>query len=188
MRGVLGAGERAVQHAQTWLLSAEPGSRIHDVQEDPRFQHRGVDLLWELPSGEVRGVEVKGDRSPRHRRRYFFELVSNLERDTPGCFLYSGADLLVYVFLTQGELHVLPLKAVREWFLPRAKSYELRNTSTQTGAIRYTTVGAVVPVKDVREAVPGVQYIPLPRRGGRPVEGAPAGGTDSEKPEEDVPF
>jgi hypothetical protein len=194
MRGVLGAGERAVQHARTWLLSAEPGSRIHDVQEDPRFQHRGVDLLWELPSGEVRGVEVKGDRSPRHRRRYFFELVSNLERDTPGCFLYSGADLLVYVFLSQGELHVLPLKAVREWFLPRAKSYELRNTSTQTGAIRYTTVGAVVPVKDVREAVPGVQYIPLPRRGGRPAEGASAEGeasaqgTAPEPPEEDVPF
>lgn len=191
MRGVMGAAQRAVEHARDWLLSSEPGSRIHDVQEDPRFQHRGVDLLWELPSGEVRGIEVKGDRQPR-RRRYFFELVSNLERDTPGCFLYSGADLMVYVFLAQAELHVLPLPAVREWFLPRAKEYELRHTFTQTGAIRYTTVGAVVPVKDVRDSVPEVRCIPLARRGAEPAAPpateAPGATPVQEPPEEDVPF
>ncbi|NVJ27359.1 MULTISPECIES: hypothetical protein [Myxococcus] len=162
MRGVQGAADRAVQHARTWLLETEPGSRVHDVQSDPRFQHRGVDLLWELPTGEVRGIEVKGDRNAT-RRRYFFELVSNLEKDTPGCFLYSGADLLVYVFLSQGELHVLPLKAVRDWFLPRAKEYTLKHAFTQTGAIRYTTVGAVVPTRDVVEGVPRVLKIPLKR-------------------------
>jgi hypothetical protein len=187
MRGVMAAADRAVQHARAWLLESEPGSRVHDVQEDPRFQHRGVDLLWELPSGEVRGVEVKGDRRPRSRRNYFFELISNLEKDTPGCFLYSGADLMVYVFLGQGELHVLPLKDVRDWFLPRAKGYTLKHTFTQTGAIKYTTVGAVVPCRDVREGVPGVRYIPLRR----PAE-APANEAVLPEPtkatEEDVPF
>jgi hypothetical protein len=193
MRGVMGVGDRAVQHARAWLQSQEPGSRVHDVQEDPRFQHRGVDLLWELPSGEVRGIEVKGDRQPR-RKRYFFELVSNLERDTPGCFLYSGADLMLYVFLVQGELHVLPLKAVREWFLPRAKAYELRHTFTQTGAIRYTTVGAIVPVKDVQEGVAAVKVIRLPRRGEEPEASssqaslAAASTAAPEPTEEDVPY
>lgn len=161
MRGVQGAADRAVQHARTWMFETAPGSRIHDVQEDPRFQHRGVDLLWELPTGEVRGIEVKGDRNPR--RRYWFELVSNVEKDTPGCFLYSGADLLVYVFLSQAELHVLPLKDVREWFLPRAKAYALKHTSTKTGAIRYTTVGAVVPCREVLDAVPSALYVSLKR-------------------------
>ncbi|MCP3138855.1 hypothetical protein [Pyxidicoccus xibeiensis] len=175
MRGVQGAADRAVQHARAWLLQTEPGSRVHDVQADPRFQHRGVDLLWELPSGEVRGIEVKGDRNAT-RRRYFFELVSNLEKDTPGCFLYSGADLLVYVFLSQGELHVLPMRAAREWFLPRAKEYSLKHAFTQTGAIRYTTVGAVVPVRDVAEGVPGVLRVPLKRTAsaGKDAEEAPA--------------
>jgi hypothetical protein len=161
MRGVQGAADRAVQHARTWMLETAPGSRIHDVQTDPRFQHRGVDLLWELPTGEVRGIEVKGDRQTR--RRYWFELVSNVEKDTPGCFLYSGADLMVYVFLSQAELHVLPLKQVREWFLPRAKAYALKHTSTKTGAIRYTTVGAVVPCHEVLDAVPSVLCVPLKR-------------------------
>ncbi|HYH94765.1 hypothetical protein [Hyalangium sp.] len=165
MRGVQGAADRAVQHARAWMLETAPGSRVHDVQEDPRFQHRGVDLLWELTSGEVRGIEVKGDRHPR--RRYWFELVSNVEKDTPGCFLYSSADLLVYVFLAQAQLHVLPLKEVREWFLPRAKAYALKQTSTKTGAIRYTTVGAVVPCHEVLEAVPSVLQVPLKRGAGK---------------------
>jgi hypothetical protein len=165
MRGVQGAADRAVRHARAWMQETAPGSRIHDVSLDPRFQHRGVDLLWELPTGEVRGIEVKGDRQTR--RRYWFELVSNVEKDTPGCFLYSGADLMLYVFLSQAELHVLPLKEVREWFLPRAKAYALKHTSTKTGAIRYTTVGAIVPCHEVLEAVPSVLWVSL-KRGAEP--------------------
>jgi hypothetical protein len=170
MRGVQGAADRAVRHARAWMQETAPGSRVHDVSLDPRFQHRGVDLLWELPSGEVRGVEVKGDRQTR--RRYWFELVSNVEKDTPGCFLYSGADLMLYVFLSQAELHVLPLKEVREWFLPRAKAYALKHTSTKTGAIRYTTVGAIVPCHEVLEGVPSVLWVSL-KRGAEPEAASP---------------
>jgi hypothetical protein len=184
MRGVQGAADRAVQHATTWMLETAPGSRVHDVQTDPRFQHRGVDLLWELSTGEVRGIEVKGDRQTR--RRYWFELVSNVEKDTPGCFLYSGADLMMYVFLTQAELHVLPLKDVREWFLPRAKAYALKHTSTKTGAIRYTTVGAVVPCREVLDAVPSALCVPLKRGAskGAVAEETPA---SPESPSEEAP-
>ncbi len=152
MRGVQGAADRGVEQARASLTALEPDCRLHDVQQDPRFQHRGVDLLWELPTGEVRGVEVKADRLGK--KRYFLELVSNLEKDTPGCFLYSGADLLVYVFLEQKEIHHLPLKAAREWFLPRAKDYPLRHTQTRMGPLTYTTVGAIVPVRDVLCGVP----------------------------------
>ena len=176
MRGVQGAADRAVRHARAWMLETAPGSLVHDVSLDPRFQHRGVDLLWELPLGEVRGVEVKGDRQTR--RRYWFELVSNVEKDTPGCFLYSGADLMLYVFLSQAELHVLPLKEVREWFLPRAKAYALKHTSTKTGAIRYTTVGAIVPCHEVLEAVPAVLWVSL-KKPAEPAEPAELQGEQS---------
>ncbi len=160
MRGVQGAADRAVMLARAYLEGASPGSRVHDVQADPRFQHRGVDLLWERPGEPVWGVEVKGDRHG-HRGNYFFELVSNLEKDTPGCFLYSTADLLLYVFLAEQEVHALPLLATRAWFLERAKSFPLKSTRTRTGAQTYTTVGAVVPVRQVLEGVEGTQRLRL---------------------------
>jgi hypothetical protein len=154
MRGVTGAAERAVALAREWLCLDCPEGRVHDVQDDPRFRHRGVDLLWERPALPVLGVEVKGDRQGKRRGNYFFELVSNVEKDSPGCFLYSVADLLVYVFLDARELHCLRLPELRQWFVPRAKQYALKTTRTRTGAHLYTTVGAIVPVREVRAAVP----------------------------------
>jgi hypothetical protein len=153
MRGVMGAADRGVALAREALLRQVPGSSLHDVQNDPRFQHRGVDLLWDRPGHPPTGVEVKGDRAGWRRGTYFFELISNAEKDAPGCFLYSVADLLVYVFLESREVHCLPLPKLREWFVPVAKEYPLKTTKTRTGAIIYTTVGASVPLRDVRAAM-----------------------------------
>ena len=166
MHGVMGAADRAVSLAREVLLAEVPGSRIHDVQQDPRFQHRGVDLLWDRPGQPVQGVEVKGDRQGGRRGNYFFELLSNAERESPGCFLYSEADLMAYVLLDRQETHLLTLPTVREWFLPRAKAFALRSTRTRTGAAFYTTVGALVPVRQLRREVPeGVRVLPRPDRG-----------------------
>lgn len=159
MRAVQLAADRAVMLVRNHLLATIPGSRVHDVQQDPRFQHRGVDLLWEQ-ADKVLGVEVKGDRQGR-RGTFFFELVSNLEKNTPGCFLYSEAHLLAYVLLAEQELHLLPLSATRAWFLPQAKRYPLKHTRTSLGAQGYTTVGAVVPIREVHAQVAGTQRIPL---------------------------
>jgi len=156
MRGVQGVADLAVRHAREHLLAQDPAGHIHDVQVDPRFQHRGVDLLWERAGGELVGVEVKGDRQER-RGTYFFELISNLEKQTPGCFLYSEARLMLYVFIPSGEVHELPLAETRAWFLPRASQFQLKHTQTRIGPEAYTTVGAVVPRKRVLAEVPGAR-------------------------------
>src|SRR5215831_13058513 len=164
MQAVQHAALRAVALVREFLLAEASGSRVHDVQDDPRFQHRGVDLLWERPGAEVLGVEVKGDRQGGRRGTYFLELVSNAEKDTPGCFLYSRADLLAYVFLDRRELHLLPLPAVREWFLARSSEFPLRHTQTRIGGARYTTVGATVPARRVLGEVTGARRVELGAR------------------------
>jgi hypothetical protein len=160
MQSVRGAADRAIAVARSFLRFEDPGSEVHDVQEDPRFRARGIDLLWARSRGALLGIEVKGDRQAARRGNYFFELVSNVEKQTPGCFLYSTADLLLYVFLQALEIHQLPLPATRTWFLGCAGQYPLRPTGTRFGAEGYTTVGALVPVRDVLGAVPGTRRIP----------------------------
>lgn len=161
MRGVSGPAARAVQLAQQYLRTLDPRGRIHDVQNDPRFQHRGVDLLWERSTQDVEGIEVKGDRNAR-RGNYFFELVSNLEKNTPGCFLYSEADLLLYVFVAPREIHRLPMRSTRQWFLENANRFPLKQTRTRAGVSTYTTIGAAVPVREVLSHVPGASRFRLP--------------------------
>jgi hypothetical protein len=155
MHGVRGAAQRATVLAKRALLQADAKSQIHDVQDDPRFQHRGVDLLWDRPTARaLLGVEVKGDRQGSRRGRYFFELVSNFEKNTPGCFLYSTADLLLYVALDANEVHLLQFPQVRAWFLQNAKNYPLKAAQTKSGPVLYTTLGAPVPMDDVKQAIP----------------------------------
>jgi hypothetical protein len=161
MHAVQHAAARAVTLVRSFLLAEVAGSQVHDVQEDPRFQHRGVDLLWERPGEDVLGVEVKGDRQGGRRGTYFLELVSNAEKDTPGCFLYSTADLLAYVFLDRRELHLLPLPAARRWFLARASEFPLRHAQTRVGPVRYTTVGATVPAGRLLSEVDGSRRVDL---------------------------
>jgi len=161
MQAVQHAADRAVELVTEFLRTDAPGSSVHDVQADPRFQHRGVDLLWERSTVEVLGVEVKGDRQGGRRGTYFFELVSNFEKDTPGCFLYSTADLLAYVFLDRRELHLLPLPATRAWFLARASEFALRQAQTRVGRERYTTVGASVPARRVIGKIEGARSVRL---------------------------
>ena len=158
MQSVRGAADRAVAVARAFLLAQDADSELHDVQADPRFQARGVDLLW-ATRGELLGVEVKGDRQAARRGTYFFEVISNVEKNTPGCFLYSTAHLLVFVFLQRLEVHVLPLQATRKWFLSCAAHYPLRHTTTRLGAEGYTSVGALVPVRDVLRNVAGARRI-----------------------------
>jgi hypothetical protein len=160
MQSVRGAADRAVSVARAFLKAEDGRANIHDVQEDPRFQARGIDLLWATSSRGLLGVEVKGDRQAARRGTYFFELVSNLEKNTPGCFLYSTADLLLYVFLQRLEVHALPLAATRSWFLANAGKYPLRHTGTRLGTEGYTTVGALVPVRDVLRGVETARRIP----------------------------
>jgi hypothetical protein len=161
MQAVQHAADRAVALVTEFLLADASGSSVHDVQADPRFQHRGVDLLWERSGTEVLGVEVKGDRQGGRRGTYFFELVSNFERDTPGCFLYSAADLLAYVFLDRRELHLLPLAATRAWFLTQASEFPLRQAQTRVGRERYTTIGASVPARRVLGKIEGARSVRL---------------------------
>lgn len=145
MRSTAHAAQQAVESVTRFLRWRAPGSLVHDVQDDPRFQHRGVDLLWERPGEAVLGVEVKGDRNGR-RGNYFLELISNFEKNTPGCFLYSEADWLAYVFLDRLELHLIPLREARAWFLPRAKELELKQARTAVGLEEYSTIGALLPI------------------------------------------
>jgi hypothetical protein len=159
MQSVRGAADRAMAVAREFLLAEDALADLHDVQEDPRFQARGIDLLWARTDGQLLGVEVKGDRQAVRRGNYFFELVSNLEKNTPGCFLYSNANLLLYVFLQTLEVHALPLAATRRWFLANAARYPLRHTRTTLGTEGYSTVGALVPVRDVLRGVEGARRI-----------------------------
>lgn len=137
-----------------WLLQKPETISVINVEDDPAFQSRDIDLIWTTQKGEVL-VEVKGDRWNR-TNNFFFETHSNLEKRTPGCFMYTEADLLFYYFVNTRLLYRLPMPKTRDWFRITMNRFRERSTTTPVGNSHYTTVGRLVPITTVMLEVPGV--------------------------------
>ncbi len=155
MRAADQIARRAAHEIETWLRARPETLRTQNVEADPRYRARDVDLIWETHRRTYQ-IEIKGDRW-HTSGNFFFETHSNKEKGTPGCFLYTQADLLFYYFVTPRTLYILPMPATRDWFLTHRAEFPERATTTPVGDAVYTTVGQLVPIERVVRHVPGIE-------------------------------
>jgi hypothetical protein len=153
--------QRAATAIEAWLQQLPHTVALENVEDNPLYRARDIDLIWTTHKARYE-VEIKGDRW-HHTGNFFFETHSNREKGTPGCLLYTQADLLFYYFVEPRILYILPMPATRDWFLPRLNHFKQRTTTTPVGQERYyTTVGRLVPIETVRAALPEVKRIQIP--------------------------
>lgn len=147
--------EQAAADITSWLRGRPETISIRNVEHEPAFQCRDIDLIWTTQTGKVL-VEIKGDRWYK-TGNFFFETYSNFERGTPGCFIYTEANWLFYYFVTPRTLYMLPMPMTREWFAANTNHFRERSTTTPVkGGGHYTTVGRLVPIRNVTQEVRGV--------------------------------
>ncbi len=159
MRETDAVGHRAVREVTRWLWLAPQTRRVRNVESDPAYQVKDVDLLWRTGGGEI-PLEVKGDRHDE-TGNFFFETVSNTTTGSPGCFLYTEAAFVFYYFVRPRRLHILPMPATREWFLERIERFAERRTATPVGRGSYATAGCLVPIESVMVEVPGTRQVSI---------------------------
>ena len=105
----------------------------------------------------MKKVEIKGDRYA-HTGNFFIETVSNREKNTPGCFMYTEADFIYYYFVDTKELNVMPVEKSRNWFVKNMHKFEEKMLSTKVGDVGYyTSLGRLVPKKVMRNEV-GIKH------------------------------
>ena len=156
------AVEAEAIEALVHYLRQRPGSiKVQDVRDDPAYRAVDIDLLWtwldRTRQPRTSKLEIKADRWHR-TGNFFFETQSNKAKGTPGCFLYTEADYLLYYFVEPRTLYILPMPETREWFLTNQHRFAERETSTPVGNDQhYVTVGHLVPIAEVVDRVPGVK-------------------------------
>ena len=136
---------------------------IVNVEDNEEYRKKDIDLLWRRLKNNVEmvhTVEIKVDNY-FNSGNYFFETISNMTRNTPGCFMYSEAEYFFYYF-PKKELHVISLKMVREWFIQNIEQFAIKNGCTAVGDGFYKSEGRLVPRSLVRKALPpeAVRIIP----------------------------
>jgi hypothetical protein len=133
---------------------------ITNVEDDPDYRKIDIDEIFSKDSNRFT-VEIKVDTYDK-TGNYFFELVSNTNTWSDGCFKYTEADYIYYYFINSNELHILPTKKVREWFNKNMTRYSEGRCATKnsSGVLLYESLGRKVKIKDVVDEI-GVDIINL---------------------------
>lgn len=161
----LAIGQQAVQEVVKFLHTDLVKQRwfdtrlVQSVEDDPRYQPLGIDLLWVVPERSFlrcMTVEVKGDRYA-NTGNFFFETVSNIRRTTTGGFVITKAEWLFYYFLTSGKLYCLPMAVVKPWFIENKTRFKERVASSRRESSTWQTAGRLVPITTVLREVSAVK-------------------------------
>lgn len=154
MNATLQIATEGTAHITSWLETFEIVERIENVENNPAFQEIDVDLIVYFANGNRHKIEIKVDRYDS-TGNFFFETISNAERNTLGCFMYTQADRLFYYFIGIRKLYSLKMPEIREWFQINQNRFQEKPVQTPVGnGNRYTTVGKLVPIQVVLQECP----------------------------------
>lgn len=158
VKDTFAVAEKGIRDIEAFLESFPASLSIINVEKHDAFQKKDIDLLWVYLDKDIekmKRIEAKIDRYTSGN--FFFETVSNEQKETPGCFLYTEADYLFYYFLELKELYILPVSEVRSWFLENQSRFKEVALSTSVGQDFYTSKGCIVPIKTVLKYCPSVK-------------------------------
>lgn len=162
MDGAMSVAEQAAFDIENFLNSNPATISVKNVESEVEYQERDIDLIWTFKKGGQKKtvtIEIKGDRYHR-TGNYFFETVSNDQKNTPGCFMYTEADYVFYYFIEQRELHILPMPATRKWFINNINDFAERATSTEiNGRFAYRTIGRLVNRQRIKKEINNIRII-----------------------------
>lgn len=160
----LATGKIAVKAVSAMLVQQPIHIRLTSVEDIGAYQNEGVDLLWVVnDKGKERlvTIEVKAD-TYFETGNLFLETVSNMTKQTPGCFLSSRADVYAYFFVGVDVLYWIPLKKAQAWLTINYQRFPERITSTGRGTEHfYKTKGVLVPRMVMVQEVWGTKEIKI---------------------------
>lgn len=120
--------KEGIDKVTQFLMQQKSVCKIVNVEDDPLYRKKDIDLIIEKNHhGERRNftIEVKYDSYPE--RNLYFETVSNLTYNTPGCLTYSEAHFLYYLYEKTDKLYVFHLKEFQNWFKQHQAYFDTQN-------------------------------------------------------------
>lgn len=135
-------------------LCKKNGYVVFDVSNIKSYQEKDIDLLMYNKYDKTQfKIEIKSDTylSPN----YFAETISNISKNTLGCWLKTKSDYIFYYFEKNKELHIIPTKKAQEYVLKRYNKLKSVKVATKndSGKILYYTEGKLVNKKDIQKNV-----------------------------------
>lgn len=132
-------------------LENDCGETVIDVSKNQEYWVQDVDFLA-IKGGITRKIEVKYDNYIHKTQCFFVELLSNIEKQTPGWIDITKAHLIYYFDPMNYICYVIRPKDIRDWI--SNNQYEVKYCRKDSYK---TSCGAIVPIKDFETAYDVIQ-------------------------------
>lgn len=158
MEEQMDVSDLGIEVVTNYLLKHPNVSKIHNVENNKVFQKKDIDLLIKINERWC-SIEVKCDTYTSGN--LYFETISNINKNTLGCLIYSEADFLFYYFEKINRLYILPMKRFRKWFIENKSMFKKKNPSTKgpNGNIFYMSEGYVIPLALIENQIKPMKII-----------------------------
>lgn len=147
------------------------GFQVIDRRSDPSYWKKDIDFTA-IKGDRREEIEVKWDSKISRSGALFFELLTDIQSNSPGWATYTEADYIFYGDAQRKLFYIFPVGAMRQYLREHREEYETRianDYDRRTGAIRKQSLGAIVPLARFQQAV-RVDVLDIQRRLG-PVGG-----------------
>lgn len=127
-------------------MEEDLGITVRDVENVRHFQSKDIDFILEK-NGVKKTLELKADTYAPNN--FYIETVSNANKGTLGCMLYTEADYVLYAFINHNVYYLIHTKKFQEWFKKNRERFKEPNTLpfTPVGDSGYVSKAKLVPVK-----------------------------------------
>jgi hypothetical protein len=142
------ASAEGTQIVIDWLNQLPNLISVWDVQENPFFQERDIDFIVTRKPGITQAIEIKVDSYYHRSPNIFWEEMSNVELDNPGCLMHSQATHIYYYFHPGDMLYIFNLPETRQWYSDnkhRFQEKQLKNKCGRNKESTFTTLGRIIP-------------------------------------------
>jgi len=139
-------GKKGENIVYDWLMSRESVKNVIDVSDDRDYQKKDIDYIVQFHKGKNVSIEIKCD-TYYHTGNFFLELISNDNKGTEGCLIYTEADYLFYFFDKVNILYIIPVKELQQWISENKDSGRFRKKKCGNyinGRYVYSSVGLLV--------------------------------------------
>lgn len=119
--------------------------KVKDVSKIAEFRDIDIDYCVEFITGKKSTIELKTDTYTSGN--IFYETMSNMECNVPGCMVKSQAEFLFYYFTKTHELYIIKFAEYKIWFeenKPHFTRKLLKNINKQRNG-KYTSEGYTIP-------------------------------------------
>lgn len=130
-------GESIIKY---WLIKQVDVVDIFDVSSMKEYQANDIDLVVLYQNSNKITYEVKTDSFLTGN--LFFETVSNVNKNTPGCMIYTKADYILYFFIKNNNLYKLPTNKFRNWVLSNKETFKEKIVKNKY----YHSKGLLIPL------------------------------------------